>query len=149
MGRPYQDHLIRLTASVKEALSALNTLASDAILFVVDENQKLLGSLTDGDLRRGFLRDLTFDTPLQSFLQSNPKFVRKGGDSIEKIIAFRNGNFKIIPVLNEQNRVVNVINFRFFKSYLPLDAVIMAGGRGERLRPFTDQVPKPLLKVRS
>lgn len=113
MYRPYQDHLIRLTATVKETLAQLNRLASDAILFVVDEEQKLLGALTDGDLRRGFLRDLTFDAPLQAFLQPHPKFVRKGGDSIEKIIAYRSGNFKIIPVLDEQDRVVNVINFRF------------------------------------
>ncbi len=44
-------------------------------------------------------------------------------------------------------KIINVVNFRHQKSYLPVDALIMAGGRGERLKPFTDHTPKPLLKV--
>jgi NDP-sugar pyrophosphorylase family protein len=55
--------------------------------------------------------------------------------------------FRILPVVDENMRVVNVINFRTIKSYLPIDAVIMAGGRGQRLQPLTDSTPKPLLKV--
>jgi hypothetical protein len=55
--------------------------------------------------------------------------------------------FRILPVVDENMRVVNVINFRTIKSYLPIDAVIMAGGRGQRLQPLTDSTPKPLLNV--
>jgi NDP-sugar pyrophosphorylase family protein len=55
--------------------------------------------------------------------------------------------FRIIPIIDTKNRVVNVINFREIKSYLPIDVVIMAGGKGQRLLPLTEQTPKPMLKV--
>ena len=64
-----------------------------------------------------------------------------------EIIKLRENNFKVIPVIDSSRQIVNVINFRFQKSYLPIDALIMAGGRGSRLSPMTDQTPKPLLKV--
>nr|WP_256488545.1 nucleotidyltransferase family protein [Pontibacter sp. HSC-36F09] len=125
----------------------MNELAADAILFVVDEEEKLLGSLTDGDVRRGFLSGLTLEDVVDKFLQPNPKFLQKGAYTVEDVIYYREHNFKVIPVLCREGKIVNVINFRFHKSYLPVDAVLMAGGRGERLRPHTDTVPKPLLKV--
>ena len=143
----FRRHLISRKALIKEALQRLNTLAIDSILFVVDEEERLLGSLTDGDVRRGFLRGLNFDSEVIEFIQPNPKFITKGKYSLSTIIEYREKNFRIVPVLDQQKRIVNVINFRIQKSYLPIDVVIMAGGRGERLKPLTDSIPKPLLKV--
>jgi dTDP-glucose pyrophosphorylase len=142
-----QQHLISRNSLIKEALAQLNKLAADAILFVTDDENRLLGSLTDGDVRRGFLRGLTFTNPVLDFIEPNPKYIVKGKFFLETIIDFRNRNLKVIPVVDDSNKVVDIVNFRLQKSYLPLDAVIMAGGRGERLRPFTDSVPKPLLCV--
>ncbi|WP_224999073.1 nucleotidyltransferase family protein [Cesiribacter sp. SM1] len=143
----YHRHIIKCKSPIKQALAQLNELAADAILFVVDEEEKLKGSLTDGDVRRGFLRGLTLDDVVDKFIQSNPKYIQKGAYTIEEVINYRKNHFKIIPVLCREGKIVNVINFRFLKSYLPVDAVLMAGGRGSRLRPLTDNVPKPLLKV--
>lgn len=143
----FRKHLIRTNSPIKAALAQLNELALDAILFVVDDEEKLLGSLTDGDIRRGFLKGLTLDDAVNKFLQQNPKFLQKGAYTIDEVINYRNKNFKVIPVLCKEGKIVNIINFRFSKSYLPVDAVLMAGGRGERLRPLTDNTPKPLLKV--
>ncbi|MFD3000880.1 nucleotidyltransferase family protein [Pontibacter toksunensis] len=143
----YHRHIIKSYSPLKQALAQLNELAADAILFVVDKDEKLIGSLTDGDVRRGFLRGLSLDDVVDAFIQPKPKFLQKGDYTIDEVINYRKNHFRILPVLDKENRIVNVINFRFLKSYLPVDAVLMAGGRGQRLRPLTDTTPKPLLKV--
>nr|WP_314839263.1 nucleotidyltransferase family protein [uncultured Flavobacterium sp.] len=145
--RKYTDHLILLGSKIKDALLQLNELNLDNILFVVDENNKLIGTLTDGDIRRGLIKGIGIDSCVDQIIQSKPKFIVKGYNNLDKIIEFREGNYKIIPVVDINLKIVNVINFRNIKSYLPVDAVIMAGGRGQRLQPLTDSTPKPLLKV--
>jgi dTDP-glucose pyrophosphorylase len=143
----FQQHLISSRSFIIDALKQLNTLAKDAILFVVDENNRLIGSLTDGDVRRGLLSGYSTENKVDDFVQFHPRYIRRGNYDIKNIIQLRADNFKVLPVLNKDDIVVNVINFRFLKSYLPLDAIIMAGGRGSRWSPLTDTTPKPLLKI--
>ena len=143
----YRDHLVTTGTSIREALKRLDILASDAIVFVVDEKDRLKGSLTDGDVRRGLLKGVTIDALVSEIIQDHPRFIRKGARDIHQIIEFRAQHFRIIPVIDPNDKVVNIVNFRHMRSYLPIDAIIMAGGRGQRLKPLTDTTPKPLLKV--
>lgn len=145
--RNFRDHLIYSGSTIKQALIKLDLLAKDAILFVVDDSDKLIGSLTDGDFRRAFINGATIDKVVNDFIHTHPKIIRKGDKDIQKIIAYREGNFRILPIIDNDDKIVNVINFREKKSYLPVDVVIMAGGRGQRLQPLTNTIPKPLLKV--
>ncbi|NRT15102.1 dTDP-glucose pyrophosphorylase [Flavobacterium sp. 28A] len=145
--RNFRDYLIFSGSTIKEGLLKLNILSKDAILFVVDSNDKLLGSLTDGDVRRALINGVTIDKAVDEIIQSEPKYIRKGDQDIEKIIEYREGNYRILPILDNNDNVVNVINFREIRSYLPVDVVVMAGGRGQRLQPLTDTIPKPLLKI--
>jgi dTDP-glucose pyrophosphorylase/mRNA-degrading endonuclease RelE of RelBE toxin-antitoxin system len=145
--RNFREHLIFSESSIKEALIKLDSLAKDAILFVINKEDKLVGSLTDGDVRRALIKGLTIDKEVDTIIQTNPKFIKKGDQDIQKIIEYREGNFRILPVIDTEDKVVNVINFREMRSYLPVDVVIMAGGRGQRLQPLTNTTPKPLLKV--
>jgi len=140
-------HLFPINGSVRDALIQLDQLASDAILMMVDEENHLVGSLTDGDLRRGFIKGLGFDNLLEEFIQPDPKFIFENEYDQDKITKFKNRNFKIVPILNQNRQIVDILNFRYRSTLLPVDAVLMAGGEGKRLRPLTENTPKPLLKV--
>ena len=143
----YDRHLILSGSLIKQALVQLDELSSDAIIFVVDSNQKLIGSLSDGDIRRGLIKGITIENKVDEIIQENPRVIRKGDSDLEKLIEYRNNQYKIIPIVDFEDRVINVINFHKIRSFLPLDAVIMAGGKGQRLLPLTQSTPKPLLIV--
>jgi len=140
-------HLIHKKATLQEAIQRLDTLAVDAILFVVDDDFKLIGSITDGDVRRGFIQGKHINTEVSEIMNIRPKSLLIGAINTEKTKEYRDKNYKIIPIVNEVNEVVDILNFRLKKALLPLDVVIMAGGRGTRLLPITENIPKPLLKV--
>lgn len=147
MNSNYKKHLFHHSKTIREALPILDKLASSAILFVVDDNDFLIGSLTDGDIRRGLINGIGVNENVITIIQNEPKYISKSNFNIEDIIRYKANNFKVIPLVDEQKRVINVINFLNGESYLPIDAVIMAGGRGQRLKPLTDNVPKPLLEI--
>lgn len=143
----FKKHLIDHKETVKSALTRLNELGADAILFVVDPEEHLVGSLTDGDVRRGFIKGFSFDTPLTDFIQPKPIFIQMGKYTIPQLEEYKEKNFKVLPILDGDGKILDVLNFRLKASLLPLEAVVMAGGRGERLMPLTADCPKPLLKV--
>jgi dTDP-glucose pyrophosphorylase len=143
----YKKHIVKIGTPIRECLKILNELANDAILFVTSKENRLVGSLTDGDIRRGLLKGFTIEDYVENFIQLNPKFIQRGSYNIQQIIEYRDAGYRILPIIDKSSKVINVINFRNFKSYLPVDTLIMAGGKGERLMPLTEHTPKPLLKV--
>lgn len=147
MNELVRQHTIHVKSTVIDALIKLDQLASDAILFLVDKENHLIGSLTDGDIRRGLIKGFGLEAPLKEFIQPNPSFIFEDEDDIEKLELYKSKFLKVVPVLNRTNQIVDVINFKYRTTLLPLDAVIMAGGKGMRLRPLTEKTPKPLLKI--
>lgn len=142
-----QRHVIYEHQSVRDALIKLNDLKVDPILIVADKNLKLLGSLTDGDLRRGFINGLTFDNQIIEYIQPNPLFIYDDELHLADINDLRKRNFIVIPVLNREHIIVDMLNLTRVQSLIPADVVIMAGGRGQRLMPLTENTPKPMLPV--
>lgn len=144
----FSQHIILSTATIKEALGRLDQLAQDAILFVVDEKNILLGSVTDGDIRRGFINGISVNEKVLLVAQKEPKYILKDSDEVSKLKEYRNKNLRIIPIVDPTSKTIcDLINFRVQKTLIPAVAVIMAGGEGKRLRPYTETIPKPLLKV--
>lgn len=118
------------------------------VLFVVDENNRMVGTLTDGDSRRALIAGASVNDVAEKVMHRNFNYIRFDDiQNVEKIRHQKEMLMKLVPVLDSDYRIVDVINLDKYKTRLPIDAVLMAGGKGERLRPLTEKTPKPLLKV--
>lgn len=143
----FSAHLIPGTASIRDALVRINDLPLDRVLFAVEADGQLIGSLTDGDVRRALLRGVELDAPITFAVCRPCRTVPKGEDNVALLARFRRDGRTLVPVIDAGSRVVDVVNFRETKSVLPVDALVMAGGEGLRMRPATEKVPKPLLPL--
>ncbi|MDR2951401.1 MAG: nucleotidyltransferase family protein [Prevotella sp.] len=144
----YSKYIISNKASIQKALLSLNQLSSEALtLFVIDENEVMIGTLTDGDTRRKLIEGCNLSDSVLSVMNPNFHYVRKNDINVQKIKLIKEKGIVLIPVLDEKNRICQIFNLKKKKSILPLDVVLMAGGKGERLRPLTENMPKPLLLV--
>lgn len=132
--------------SLINLLKKINSSPYIQTIFIVEKNN-LIASVTDGDIRRGLIRGLSIKSNIIDFANKNFHFLVEGTYDSNKINTLRKNKIKAVPVLNKSNEIVDILDFTRMKSTLPIDAVIMAGGKGERLRPLTNLVPKPLLKV--
>ncbi len=125
----------------------LNEVPDGLTLFVLDEQEKLVGTLTDGDVRRGLLNDLSTSRCAGDFMYAEFRFLNGNDYSLKDIEFLKNQRIKLLPILNEFQHIIRIVDFSKKRSLLPVDAVIMAGGKGMRLRPLTENTPKPLLKI--
>ncbi len=134
--------------TAREALLLINKIAiPNMALFIVNENKQLIGSLTDGDIRRGFLKGLTIDSPVRDFMNPTSKCFVDGENNFEKVKSYKDAGMRFIPIINSDKLIVRVIDLDKLRSIIPADAILMAGGKGERLKPLTDNIPKPMLKI--
>ena len=142
-------YLIEQDSSIRSALIKLNTFSSNdgLTLFVINKDEQLLGTLTDGDIRRGLLDGAVLDDVVSKVMNPEFKFLVKGSHSQLKIKDYRSRGIELLPQIDSQKKIVKIINLEKAQAILPLDVVIMAGGKGERLRPLTINTPKPLLLV--
>ncbi len=142
------QHLINHDATILEALEKLNALSGSAMtLFVTGVNGIMTGTLTDGDIRRGLLGGASPQSPVSDVMNCN--FCALHNDKIDlyDLRRFREKGVRLIPCLDYSGRVVDFIDTAVTRTRIPASAIIMAGGRGERLRPLTLTTPKPLLDV--
>ncbi|WP_319577736.1 nucleotidyltransferase family protein [uncultured Desulfobacter sp.] len=135
--------------TVLDAIRVIDGVGTILTALVADENHKLLGTVTDGDIRRGILNRISMDAPVKEVMHTNPVTLTVN-DSESKINAAFNKHLRcrVIPILDNQGRIVavKVGNSRFEKA-MPNPVFIMAGGLGTRLRPLTNDCPKPMLHV--
>lgn len=143
-----RKYIIKESSTVKDALVVLNNNSSDALsLLVVNGSDQLVGTLTDGDIRRGLISGAQLTDKVSTIMHRDFKYIKQSEFDVAHLKDFRERRILFIPILDEERHIVEVVNLQKYKSHLPIDAVLMAGGKGERLRPLTEKTPKPLLPV--
>lgn len=144
----FGKYLISDKKTIKDALIALNNLSNDALtLFIIDNDLKMLGTLTDGDIRRKLIDGLSLDDSVMKAINPNFKYIYENHIDVEYIKELKERGISLLPSLDNENHIIHIYNLKKNKAILPVDAVLMAGGKGERLRPLTEKTPKPLLEV--
>ena len=144
-----KDHLISKDITLIEALSRINSVNPEPlVLFVVDEERRMVGTLTDGDSRRALIAGASVNDKVEKIMHQNFNYMKlEDIDDVKEIKRQRDLKMRLVPVLDKEKRIVEILNLESIKTRLPIDAVLMAGGKGERLRPLTEKTPKPLLLV--
>lgn len=132
--------------TIKEALQVIDKLGGQT-LFVVNEEGAMLGTVSDGDIRRALIKDFRTSSLVKEIMLTQFRSLQRESFSLDKLKEYKALNIQFIPLLNAQNQIEDIINLKQLKSFLPLEAIIMAGGKGSRLRPHTLTTPKPLLQI--
>lgn len=147
--KDYIEHIISDKADAREALKKLEYIPQNnsRTLFVVNNENQMRGSVTDGDIRRGLLNGLEISTSIVGFMNTDFKIVKQDENIIQKIAETKKLGILFFPIVDDNNKILKILDLKVINTVIPATAVIMAGGRGERLRPFTDTVPKPMLIV--
>lgn len=142
------NYQILSTSTVRAAIDAIDRGAAQ-IALVVDNDNRLLGTVTDGDIRRALLRGESLDTPIERVMHREFRFLPATATEEEALAIMRRDTLHQIPALDEQGRVVHLhlLEELIKPKTLSNPVVIMAGGEGKRLRPLTQDCPKPMLRV--
>lgn len=154
--KDFEKLLIKEDEEIINALKKLNETAKK-VLFVTD-NLKLIGTITDGDIRRHLLKSTKLEGTVKEIYNKNPVFIYS--DQIQKIdisSLFNKIRIEIIPVVERSKRIKGYVEWADYISRPEIEifdriednvpVVVMAGGRGTRMKPFTDVLPKPLIPV--
>ncbi len=150
-----KDITIQPGATIREAMEALDKTA-EKVLLVIDNDRKLIGTVTDGDIRRYILKEQKLNGTIEKAYYRDPIFIRKedfNREEIKRLLTKK--KIELIPVIDRNHRIVDFVTWeKIFgngikenASTLEVPVVIMAGGRGTRLEPFTKVLPKPLVPV--
>lgn len=141
-------------APMRDAIALIDR-NTRGITFVVDEERKLLGTITDGDIRRAILDGLSLEDPVARLLDRKPPAYARpvsapvDADRAELLRLMQEKAVRQLPLLDAAGRIVglSLLNDLLPDEVLPLKAVVMAGGFGKRLRPLTEELPKPMLPL--
>jgi len=143
------DYKVRLDTNIHEALNIIDRQGGQKIALVVDSDQKLLGTVTDGDVRRGILSGIDAESPVSMIMNREPIKAKPSDDRKLTLSIMKENNLRQIPVVDDVGCLLGLDTldeFEFFPHRENM-VLLMAGGFGSRLQPLTNECPKPMLKV--
>ncbi len=142
------DILIRPEASVLEALETINR-STAKIVLVTDASRRLLGTVTDGDVRRGILKGVDLASPVAAVMNAKPHSIQEGTSDAAALMVMKERSIHHLPVLDRAGCVLRLVldSDLWRPGHESAWVVVMAGGLGNRLKPLTDETPKPLLPI--
>ncbi len=147
--RNYANNCISESMSVMEALIKLDEVTKK-VLFVVDGDGRVIASLTDGDIRRAILKGVPLESGVINFANKNPLTVKEGREN-EKAKEIKQRGLTMVPILDDNNRIIGAYmdddSDGISEKRISIPIVLMAGGKGTRLYPYTKILPKPLIPV--
>lgn len=145
----WEKTLVPLESKIKDAVISLEQSGAQIIIVVTDKN-KLAGILTDGDIRRSYLKGYTLQCNIKKIINRDPIVVDSSSTKEEVFSLMEANAINHIPIVNSKGCVVglhSLNNIIFEKKEYDNTFVIMAGGKGLRLRPFTENCPKPMIEI--
>jgi dTDP-glucose pyrophosphorylase/CBS domain-containing protein len=142
------DFLLSESATILDAISLINS-GSYLIAIIVNKNNQLMGSITDGDIRRGLLNGLSLDSPCIGIMNTRPQFSSMEDSYEERLQIMQINEIKQLPIVDKNKTVQGLLFYGQKESLidLPNKMLIMAGGFGTRMHPLTTDLPKPMLKL--
>jgi dTDP-glucose pyrophosphorylase len=149
-----KEILVSSRSTIKEAMKRLD-IAASKVIFVIGDDEKFIGSLSDGDIRRGLLSNLSLESSIMDACNKKSYSIQKNFNKEKTINEMKKLDIVFAPVLNGNNEIISIYALPdshkevIKKSGMKLDipVVIMAGGKGTRMAPFTNVLPKPLIPI--
>ena len=143
-----QNLHLPLGATIRQAMKTIDDGAL-GIAFVIDQNSQFIGTLSDGDIRRGLLNDMSLDEAIDSIVNEQSISFTQGADNQQALQKANENKILHVPVVDENGLLIGLESLTPVQQITPKSnkVVLMVGGMGTRLRPLTDNIPKPMLKV--
>ena len=144
----WRDSIVKINTPIKVAIERLNKVGIK-IAMVLDDDYRLLGTISDGDFRRGILSGLSLEDTVEKIMNKNPRTVSEGAGRLEILKVMTDTKILQIPIIDKNNFVIGLHLWDDIsvQAKYPNIMVIMAGGKGSRLHPQTENRPKPMLLV--